>query len=190
MQIIGGEFKKRKLYAPKGEQTRPSKNMLRETLFNVCFPYIEDAIFADLFSGSGAIGFEAISRGAKHVYFIESHKNAIQAIEKNIALLKVENKVTLLKGDVFTFLPKIKGYLDIIFADPPYAKDHKKSFSYLLLEYLNQHSILDEDGRLFLEMRKAEEIDYSRFESFLLVKKRLLGDSQLVELKLSPSEQP
>ena len=151
MQIIGGEFKKRKLFAPKGDQTRPSKNMLRETFFNICFQRVEGAIFADLFAGSGAIGLEALSRGAKHVYFIESHKNAIQAIEKNIALLKVENRVTFLKGDVFNFLPKIKGYLDIIFSDPPYATDPTKSFSLvkihvskLALEAYSNHSLSDQ----------------------------------------------
>lgn len=188
MYIIGGEFKKRKLIAPKGEQTRPSKNMLRETFFNICSRYIEEAIFADLFAGSGAIGLEALSRGAKHVYFIENHKNAIQAIEKNIALLKVENRVTLLKGDVFTHLPKIKGYLDIIFSDPPYAKEQKFSFSYQLLKYLNNHPFLNLDGRLFLEMRKSEIIQYEEFDSFEIVKKRFLGDSQLVELKRSKGE--
>lgn len=183
MQIIGGEFKKRKLYAPKGEQTRPSKNMLRETFFNICMQRIAGCIFVDVFAGSGAMGFEALSRGAKHVYLIENHKNALAAIQKNIELLKVHNQVTLLKGDAFAHLLKIKDYPDLVFADPPYAKDPKKSFSLKLLSFLDTRSFLDIDGRLYLEMRKNEEINYNQFESFEMIKKRVIGDSQLVELK-------
>lgn len=183
MQIIGGEFKKRKLFSPKGEQTRPSKNMLRETFFNICMQRIEGSIFVDVFAGSGAMGFEALSRGAKHVYMLENHKNALTAIEKNIELLKVQDQVTLLKGDAFTHLLKIKEYPDLIFADPPYAKEPNKSFSLKLLSFLDSRSFLNEEGRLYIEMRKNEEINYDQFESFELVKKRVIGDSQLVELK-------
>ena len=183
MYIIGGKFKKRKLVSPKGEQTRPTKNMLREMFFNIAMPYIEDAIFADLFAGSGAMGLEALSRGAKHSYFIEAHKNAYIAIEKNIGLLKVETQTTLIKGDALQTLPQINHMCDIIFADPPYAKKGQKSYALMLLEFLDHHVLLKENGRLFIELRRDEKIDFSIYQSFEFIKEKLIGSSKLFELK-------
>ncbi len=183
MQIIGGLYKSRLLTAPKGDQTRPSKNMLRETLFNICTSLIDEALFVDLFAGSGAIGLEAISRGARHSYFIESHKNAIEAIEKNIASLKVENQTSLLKGDVFKNLSKIPEKIDIIFADPPYSKDPKDSLAIKLLAYLEKHEALKNEGIFFLETHKSEKIDLNLYPSFELLKQKFFGDSQLLMLK-------
>lgn len=183
MHIIGGQFRKQKLQSPKGDQTRPTKNILRETFFNICMPYIEDAIFVDLFAGSGAMGLEALSRGAKHSYFIEAHKNAYTAIEKNIKLLKVEKSATLIRGDVFHKLKSITHMCDIIFADPPYAKKDQRSYAVMLLEFLNQHALLKVDGRLYLEVGSGEEIDFSPYKSFEVIKERLIGSSKLFEMK-------
>lgn len=187
MQIIGGLYKSRLLVAPKGDQTRPSKNMLRETLFNICAPFIDDALFVDLFAGSGAIGLEAISRGARQVYFVESHKNAIDAIEKNIGSLKVEKQTAILKGDVFKNLAKVSEKIDIIFADPPYSKDPKESLALKLLAYLEKHEVLKSEGIFFLETHKSEKIDLNLFPSFELLKQKFFGDSQLLMLKYKKS---
>ncbi|MCH9632001.1 MAG: Ribosomal RNA small subunit methyltransferase D [Chlamydiae bacterium] len=183
MHIIGGQFKKQKLQSPKGEQTRPTKNILRETFYNICMPYIEGAIFVDLFAGSGAMGLEALSRGAKHSYFIEAHRNAYIAIEKNIQHLKVKKSATLIKGDVFQKLKCIDSRCDIIFADPPYAKENQASYAVRLLEFLNRHSLLKEGGRLYIEIGSDENIDLSSYSSFEFIKKRLIGSSALVEMK-------
>ncbi len=183
MHIIGGQFRKQKLQSPKGEQTRPTKNILRETFFNICMPYIEDAIFVDLFAGSGAMGLEALSRGAKHSYFIEAHKNACIAIEKNIQILKVEKNATLIRGDVFQKLKTINCMCDIIFADPPYAKKDQKSYAIMLLNFLSQHALLKENGKLYLEVGSGEKIDFSFYKSFKVIKERTIGSSRLIELK-------
>lgn len=183
MYIIGGEFKRRKIHTPTGEQTRPSKNMLRETLFNICAQIIQEVVFVDLFAGSGAIGFEALSRGAQHVYFIEQHKNAIVAIEKNIELLKVQDRATLLKGNVFDLIPKIPALCDIVFADPPYAIEGQKSYALRLLEYFEKKPLLKENGWLYLEVGIEEKIDFDRFNSVEFIKTRLFGGSQLIELR-------
>lgn len=183
MHIIGGQFKKAKLVSPKGDQTRPTKNIFRETFFNICAPYIEGAIFVDLFAGSGAMGLEALSRGAEHVFFVEKHKYACMAIEKNIAALKVQEHTTLLKGDVLQMLCKIDRKCDLIFADPPYQKDEKDSHAVDLLNFFENHVLLKSGGFLFLEVGEKEKRDWSLFPSFKYIKSRSIGSSQLIQLK-------
>lgn len=182
MQIIGGQFKKRKLFAPKTDQTRPSKSILRESLFNICMPFIEDSIFLDLFAGSGAIGFEALSRGAQKVIFIENQKTAIQAIRKNAALLKVEGQIKIIEKNVYQELSKFPCSFDLIFADPPYAKNGDQSYL-KLFDILEKHPILNEGGRFFLETHRKESSYPEKLQTLILHKKRKIGNSQLLEYK-------
>jgi 16S rRNA (guanine966-N2)-methyltransferase len=187
MHIIGGQFKKRKLFTPKTTETRPSKNILRESLFNILAPYIEGAIFLDLFAGSGAIGFEALSRGAQKIIFIENQKAALEAIKKNAALLKVENSIQILEKNVYQELPKVPSFFDIIFADPPYAKDG--DLTYLkLFDILEKHPILNEGGRFFLETHAKETSFPIELKTLTLYKKRKIGNSQLLEYTTKNSE--
>lgn len=181
MQIIGGQFKKRKLFAPKTDKTRPSKSILRETLFNICAPFIEDAVFLDLFAGSGAIGFEALSRGAKKVIFIENQKTAIEAIRKNAALLKVEDQILIVQKNVYSALSKVPTLCDLIFADPPYSQDPLNPTSHKLFEILDEHAILNKKGRFFLETHRKEPPYPNELKTLTLHKQRKLGNSQLFE---------
>ncbi len=181
MQIIGGQFKKRKLFAPKTDKTRPSKSILRETLFNICAPFIEDAVFLDLFAGSGAIGFEALSRGAKKVIFIENQKTAIDAIRKNAALLKVEDQILIVQKNVYSALSKVPTLCDLIFADPPYSQDPLNPTSHKLFEILDEHAILNKKGRFFLETHRKEPPYPKDLKTLKLYKQRKLGNSQLFE---------
>lgn len=181
MHIIGGEFKKRKIIAPKSDLTRPSKSILRETLFNICAFYIEDAIFLDLFSGSGAIGLEALSRGAKLALFIEKEKKALTSINKNIETFKLEDRARVYSGDVFSLLGKVNKLCDIIFADPPYSRDSKNNETYKLIEYLEKNMLLKPDGKLFLETNKYLPLYDKPLKHLKFIKKRVLGDSQLLE---------
>jgi 16S rRNA (guanine966-N2)-methyltransferase len=183
MQIISGKFKKRKLFSPKGNQTRPSSNRLRETLFNICAPFIEDAVFFDLFAGSGAIGFEALSRGAKKVVFIDEHKFAIESIKKNIALLKAEEDVTVFQGDVFLHLSKIKTLCDIIFADPPYDMNKHHDYISKLLNHFDHHTLLNPEGHLFIECSKSQKMIEKTFETLELIDQRVIGDSKLIHYR-------
>src|SRR6202046_3200410 len=89
MRVIGGTYRSRRLIAPRGLATRPSSDRLRETLFNVLAPRIEGAVFADLYAGSGAVGIEALSRGARLVYFVDRAPPAIAAIRANLAALGI-----------------------------------------------------------------------------------------------------
>ncbi|MCH9633772.1 MAG: Ribosomal RNA small subunit methyltransferase D [Chlamydiae bacterium] len=183
MRIIGGEYRGRKLVAPKTDKTRPSKSILRESLFNICAPYIEETVFLDLFAGSGAIGFEALSRGAKQVLFVENQKTAIEAIKKNAALLNVENQITIIPKNVYHFLTKVPSFCDIIFADPPYCPNEPAPPSYKLFEILDSSPILNPKGRFFLETHRKENPYPNKLSTLEFFKKRQIGNSQLLEYK-------
>jgi len=123
MRVIAGTFRSRPLEAPRGMATRPTSDRLRETLFNVLAPRIEGARFADLYAGSGAVGIEAISRGAEHVWFAENAPAALVAIRANLSKLKVGGGYSLENRSVahlLRSLVKAGRPLDIVFLDPPY----------------------------------------------------------------------
>jgi len=125
MRVIGGTYRSRRLAAPRGLATRPTSDRLRETLFNVLAPRIEGAVFADLYAGSGAVGIEAISRGAGLVYFVDSAPSAIAAIRSNLAALEITSGFEILSSTVFAALRRLteRSRWSIVFLDPPYAAD-------------------------------------------------------------------
>lgn len=123
MQIFSGIYKGRKLISPKGLATRPTSAKLREALFNICQGTIEGAAFLDLFAGTGAMGLEALSRGAKISFFVDHDKESIRCIKENVARIGVQKESSIIYGDVFTVLRTLakRGHrFDIIYADPPY----------------------------------------------------------------------
>jgi 16S rRNA (guanine966-N2)-methyltransferase len=123
MRVIGGTYRSRRLAAPRGLATRPTSDRLRETLFNVLAPRIEGAVFADLYAGSGAVGIEAISRGASLVYFVDSSPAAVAAIRSNLAALKITSGFQILSSTVSAALRRLteRSRWSIVFLDPPYA---------------------------------------------------------------------
>lgn len=157
MFIIAGLYRRQRLITPKGDQTRPTANRLREALFNICQHKIEGARFLDLFAGSGAMGLEAISREAQFATFIDSHKEAIQCIESNIAHLRVQDKTQILRGEVFTMLKRLeqqKQTFDVIYADPPYrtpAPNSTQFYSAQIIQWIDTHALLAPNGLLFVE---------------------------------------
>ena len=124
MRVIGGTYRSRRLAAPRGLATRPTSDRLRETLFNVLAPRIEGAVFADLYAGSGAVGIEAISRGASLVYFVDSAPSAVAAIRSNLAALKIQSGFEILSINVPAALRRLTEVCSIVFLDPPYAADN------------------------------------------------------------------
>ena len=122
MRIIAGEWRGRKLSAPKGDATRPTADRTRETLFSMLTSRLgsfEDLRVADLFAGSGALGLEALSRGAAHCLFVEQERAALDAIRANVASLDARTRTTIESGSVMA-LRAAKEPLDLILADPPY----------------------------------------------------------------------
>jgi 16S rRNA (guanine(966)-N(2))-methyltransferase RsmD len=118
LQIIAGLYRGRRLISPKGDQTRPTQGILREALFNILQNQIAGSHFLDLFAGSGAIGLEALSRGAQEVVFVEHNRLALQALKANIERLACKARV--LPFDIFKALKLLSNPFDLIFADPPY----------------------------------------------------------------------
>lgn len=122
LRIIAGEFKGRRLKAPAGRTVRPTGDRVKEAWFSILQQSIPDARVLDLFAGSGALGLEALSRGAAQVDFVEQHKASLAVIRDNVAALQVEPRVTIHRSDAMRFAARLPaGSYDVAFADPPYA---------------------------------------------------------------------
>jgi 16S rRNA (guanine966-N2)-methyltransferase len=119
MRVIAGEFRSRRLKTLDGMALRPTPDRLREALFNVLAPRIEGAKFLDAYAGSGAVGIEALSRGAAHAVFIEKHFGGVRAIRENLASLGIEDRATVVQSGAIAALPRFEA--DIYFLDPPYS---------------------------------------------------------------------
>jgi 16S rRNA (guanine(966)-N(2))-methyltransferase RsmD len=122
MRVIAGSFRSRTLQAPAGPATRPTSDRLRETLFNVLAPRIQGAAFLDLYAGSGAVGVEALSRGASTVVFVERAPTAVKVLRANLAGLGLTKGYRIVFRSVGGYLRNAEGGLcfDIVFLDPPY----------------------------------------------------------------------
>ncbi len=165
MRIIAGKFKGRRLRAAEGLQVRPTSDRLRETLFNILAPKIEDAAFLDLCAGSGAIGIEALSRGAAHVTFVESSRRALAQLIENLAHCRIDEAVEVVQRDVVSAVKQLVAQsrrFDLIFFDPPYASN----LYWPVMELLGTGDILAPGGALIVEHRGKnpvpEEIGHLR----------------------------
>ncbi len=126
MRVIAGTYRSRLLVSPRGSATRPTSDRLRETLFNILAPKIDGCHFADLYAGTGAVGIEAISRGAAHVWFAENAAPALASIQANLSALKITRGFTIEDrgtGALSQRLAKAGKPVDIVFLDPPYEAE-------------------------------------------------------------------
>ena len=193
MHIFSGLYKNKKIISPKGLETRPTSGRLREALFNICQSEVSGSSFLDLFSGSGAMGLEALSRGAKQVTFVDNNKESIQSIQVNIKSFGIEKESLVIEGDVFSIIKKLakqQKKFDIIYVDPPYESflnvDGKKiSYSTQVILHLEElievkNSILTKEGILFIEdSLKALSLDKDSYKHLILSKSRSMGRSVL-----------
>ncbi|MCP5490961.1 MAG: 16S rRNA (guanine(966)-N(2))-methyltransferase RsmD [Chlamydiales bacterium] len=184
MRIAGGKFKNHKLIAPKGNTTRPTLEKLRQTVFNICQHTIEDATFLDVFAGSGAMGLEALSRGASHATFLEKNRLALQAIYKNLVNLQLSDHATVFPGDALLSLKKLaqkNASFDLIYIDPPYGQKVPGSSQTLLdatLTLIDTSNLLSSNGILFLEETTAPRVTLT---TLTLEKERPIGDCHLYQ---------
>lgn len=191
-QILGGNFKGRRLQVPKGTTTRPTLAIMRKALFDILQEHIQEAAVLDLFAGSGAIGLEALSRGAKSATFVESDRGAIQCLKGNIALCKADALSTLLTYDVFLALKKLSNArqtFDLIYADPPYGPSIQFQFLDKLLLFIDTYPLLNPGGRLFLEEATPETISRTlpHLKSLTLINTRQFSRSLLHQFSKTPS---
>lgn len=136
MRVIAGQFRSRPLVAPGGRDTRPTSDRLRETLFNVLAPRLPGSIVLDLYAGSGAVGIEALSRGAQEVIFVENAAPALRAIRSNLSSLGIRGGYALESSTVSAALKRLAGterQIDIVFLDPPYvdAREYEAALNLL-----------------------------------------------------------
>lgn len=178
MRIISGKFRGRVLAAPPKQGVRPTSSLLREALFNICQNEIEGARFLDLFAGTGAMGFEALSRGAASATFVEKENAAKKCILANAEKLGVN--IELLSGDLFAMLPLLERQgksFDIIYADPPYGQGRKSMlYAEELLHALANSPLLAPGGSLFIEETESLTTDWPPLE---LISHRQHGKAQL-----------
>lgn len=191
MRIIAGKFKNKRLFTPKGLETRPTSGKLREAVFNMLQHSIEGAAFLDIFAGSGAMGFEALSRGAGYVVFLDKSRDAVQCITKNIDAFNVKMQTAIVRGDVFRSLEKLKEReekFDIIYVDPPYALGKEQIYNEKVLTKIDEGKFLNDDGKLFIEENKEVSLDDHSLHSLKFVKRRNFGHSSLFHFE-NPSEE-
>ncbi len=151
MRVIAGKFGRRKLRGPGLLPLRPTSDRLRETLFNILAPAIEDSLFIDLYAGTGAIGIEALSRGAQQVVLVESNAKAARLVRENLAVLEIRAGAELIVADALAGLEKIAArhlVADFIFLDPPYAKAPEHAS---VLEYLDASHLIAPRGLVIVE---------------------------------------
>jgi 16S rRNA (guanine966-N2)-methyltransferase len=180
--VIAGDFKGRRLKTPKWDGVRPTSDKLRETLFNILTPRIAGARVLDAYAGTGALGLEALSRGAAHVTFVERDRRAVSLIEENARVCGLKEGYTIANGDFLASRPRFAGSFDLILLDPPYDIGDVHS----VLE--RAAGLLASDGLLVLERATRVEPDVP--PTLARVRDVRSGDSTLTMfIKAGTSEQ-
>lgn len=159
MRVIAGKARRLPLKTLEGRDTRPTTDRIKETLFNILQPELLDCRFLDLYSGSGAIGIEALSRGAAYAVFVEKNPKACACIRDNLSFTKLEENGKLLNMDVLQALRSMEGQeaFDCIFMDPPYGQELERQS----LEYLAGSSLAGEDTLIIIEADLHTDFSYA-----------------------------
>ena len=186
MRVIGGKFKGLKLMPPNDLGVRPTSDRLKEALFSILESKkyninINNSSVIDICSGTGALGIEALSRGANKIYFIDQETKSIQIIEKNISKLKINNEdkifIKVIKDKSTKALKKINHVFDIVLIDPPY----KTKIIEETLQDLKNYNLIKTHSYIFAESSNAEIFDFNGYE---LLDTKKYGKSKLTILKL------
>ncbi len=186
MRVISGSARGLKLRAPKGMNTRPTTDRIKESLFNIIAFELPGASFLDVFSGSGGIGIEALSRGAKEAVFIDSDAESISIIKANVDAARLREKSEIIRSDVFsalTLLHSKKRKYDIIFMDPPY----KKGIVEEVLSCLEKNDLLSENG--FIIAEQEAEAPSLNFETLEVVRVKDYKTTKMTFLRKKKTEE-
>jgi len=182
MRIIAGKFKGKKLFLPKDKSTRPLKDIVKESIFNLLEHSnkinikLENSSVLDLFSGSGSFGIECLSRGSESVYFFEKYSEAVEILKKNLLSLKEKKKIEIFEEDCFVYLNSnkiINKKFDIIFLDPPF-KELKINE---LIEMIIIKKLLKNDGIIILHRHKKDKLEITK--KIKIFDTRLYGVSKI-----------
>lgn len=169
MRVIAGTARSLPLKTPEGLDVRPTTDRIKETLFNMLQWDIPGGVFVDLFSGSGGIGIEALSRGARHAYFVENEKRALACIQENLQFTHLAEQATILKTDVLSALYGIhEKEADIVFMDPPYDCGHEER----VLAVLKDLPWVTEDTLIVIETSLHSDLSYLKSLGFSVEKEK------------------
>lgn len=182
MRVISGKARGTKLKTIQSTSTRPTLDRVKESLFNILQDKIKDSIILDLFAGSGALGIEALSRGAKRAYFCDKNKEAIKVMAENLNKTNLNDKAIVFNCDYETAIKKIEEKLSIVFLDPPYKMD----FAIKAIIKLMENDLLTKESLIIIETdeinRDIEEI--KQIESIEIIDTRKYGRANLIFINL------
>ncbi len=178
MRVISGSLRGLKLKSPEGLDTRPTLDRVKEALFSMLFDRFSDAFVLDLFAGSGALGIEALSRGAAHCTFVDSGREAVDAVKSNIEKARLEDRSKIVFEDSVSFLKKATAPFDIIFLDPPY----KAGLYGEVLKTVRENRLLKDGGALVAECESTMKLDT---EGYTVLKDKKYGKVRLYVLEVS-----
>lgn len=186
MRVIAGTAGSMPLKTPEGMDTRPTTDRIKETLFNMLHWELPGAVFLDLFSGSGAIGIEALSRGAKKAYFVDHAPKAVECIRQNLAFTKLENHAIVIKQEVCSALDAIREEAaDIVFLDPPYGQGHEKN----VLAALKRKPWVTRETLIIVEAALGTDFSWLCQEGFVLEREKKYKTNKHVFVRIEKNEE-
>ena len=168
MRVISGSARSLRLKTIEGNGTRPTTDRIKETLFNMINDRMYDCRFLDLFSGSGAIGIEALSRGAREAVFFENNKKAVSCIKENLKFTKLIDRAQIIERNAESAVAGLSGRFDVIFMDPPYDNEYEKK----ILELISKSDIADRDTLIIVEASLDTKMDYLNEYGYDIVKEK------------------
>jgi len=186
--VVGGAVRGRKLRVPPGRDVRPTQDRVREALFSILGDTVEGSIVLDAFAGSGALGIEALSRGAERAVFCDEKRECIHAIQENLKKCELDGRAVVLRTRLPEGLASVREAVpepcDLVFLDPPYGAEEKER----ILEGLNRFALLKERARIVFEHAKRDAFSCVP-AGFVVEGERRYGDTLLTFLNYQPGEQ-
>lgn len=180
MRVIAGTARSLPLKTPQGQDTRPTTDRIKETLFNILQMDIPGCVFVDLFCGSGGIGIEALSRGARKAYFAENAKEPLSCLSDNLKFTRFEDRAVILKQDAVAALTGIaEKEVDILFMDPPYGQEHERR----VLEALRGMRYVTDSTMIIVEADLDTHMDYARDLGFCVYREKKYKTNQHIFLR-------
>ena len=187
MRVIAGGARSLRLKTLDGMDTRPTTDRIKETLFNIISPSIFDSIFLDLFSGSGGIGIEALSRGAKEAVFVENNPKAMACIKENLKFTRLASRAMTVTTDVMDALYRLEGdkIFDFIFMDPPYDRGLERK----VLEYLSDSRLVYEDTVIIVEASRDTDFSYVDDLGLTVIREKMYKTNKHVFIEKAGKEE-
>ena len=182
MRVIAGKARRLQLKTIDGMGTRPTTDRIKETLFNMINNDMPQAVFLDLFSGSGAIAIEALSRGAKKAYLVENNREACNCIKENLKFTHLEDGAQLMQMSCNEALARLNGreIFDVVFMDPPYNKEYEKD----VLIFLGKSDLINKSSRIIVEASLDTDFSYASELGYEIIKEKKYKTNKHVFLKL------